>query len=155
MIKTSKLNEDSWLMLQITMEHGGVSITHATMGIFNQDLSVVDMLEGPLWMVSWKDEYRAIIRTRDAKLAWYAGVEFASNGGSPFAVVDIYDWSSNYEQTKSGKTVTTKELSIKLLDLELASKLNISLSINHLFSATKYLKQIEDIKTRYEQTHQS
>ena len=137
------------------MEHGGVGVDYATMGVFDQDVSVVDMLEGPLWMVSWKHEYRAIIRTRDAKLAWYAGIEFASNSGSPFAVANLYDWSSNYEQTKSGKTVTTKELEVNLLDFDLALKLNIGIKLRHLFSATKYQKQLQDIKTRYEQAHQS
>jgi hypothetical protein len=138
----SQLTDELWSLLQAAMEHGGVAINDIKWGAFKQDVNVVDMLEGPMWIISWKDDYRAIIRTKDTQTAWRAGIEFASKGGNPFAVVDPYAWSSDLTKTTTGKLVTTNELKVQLLDLTLAQSLQMIFEIRHLFDPSVYNKEL-------------
>lgn len=121
-LRAEDLNDRSWWIMEQALYHGAIHPVSAKVGLLQKEISIADMLEGDLYLIKWKEDHRALVRTKDEQLAFEAGIEFASNGGHPFHVVDPYDWSDSiYRRTKSGKTVTIEELSTIKLTLEVMS----------------------------------
>lgn len=134
-IKTIKLVAEDMMsgpmnyFFQLAMEENVCAIDKIRIGFPPEDVPFIDDLQGYVYAVFWKGNFRAIVRTANIEDAKEHALNWCEKTGNAFATIDRADPTNKIMEAPNGKLVTDEFLEVKLFDSEICRDNRITIWI--------------------------